>query len=208
MGLFLSMAGVAGTSRGELEEALRAYATARGGHFAREDGPFEAPGIMAFAEGRGRNVTVLYPWDFLGWDDASACLSRALHSPVFSLHIHDEDLWMYSLFSEGEEVDRFNPIPDYWSDAMSQEECDLWAGDAGEVARVWPGARAEEIRDYLVRWDLDDEAPGKAYPDDRHTLLDCSQVIDFMRRLGLEFPLDRDGRVVGRTYRFKVSGPE
>lgn len=207
MGLFLSMSGVAGASRREIEEALSAYARTRGGLLEAAEGLFESPNILAIVEGEADRFTILYPWDFFAWDDASSFLSRTLGSPVFSLHLHDEDLWMYVLYSGGEEVDRFNPIPDYWSDGMSEEEYVQWSGDASVVARVWAGVEAEEIRSYLVRWDLDDEEPGKAYADDRHRYLDCFQLSDFMRRLGLEYPLDEHGKAVGWTYRFEIPSP-
>jgi hypothetical protein len=207
MGLFLSMSGVARASWSDVEDALSAYARERGGLFQAAEGPFESPNVLAITEGKAQRLTVLYPWEFVDWDDASAFLSRTLGSPIFSLHIHDEDLWMYVLYSCGEEVDRFNPIPDYWSDEMSEEEYAWWLGDASEIARVWPSVEEEEIRNYLVRWNLDDEEPGKAYPDDRHHYLDCFQVTDFMRRLGLVYPLDQRGKAIGRTYRFEVPSP-
>ena len=174
---------------------------------AGSEGPLEPPNVLAIAEGKAQRLTVLYPWEFVDWDDASAFLSGTLGSSVFSLHIHDEDLWMYVLYSAGEEVDRFNPIPDYWSEELSEEECAQWSGDASEVTSVWPGVEDEEIRNYLVRWDLDDEGPGKAYPDDRHHYLDCFQVTDFMRRLGLAYPLDERGKAIGRSYRFEIPSP-
>jgi hypothetical protein len=207
MGLFLSMSGVAGASGREIEEALIAYARARGGLFQVAEGPSESPNILAIVGGESQRFTVLYPWAFCEWDDASCFLSRTLGSPVFSLHLHDEDLWMYVLYSGGEEVDRFNPIPDYWSDRMSEEEYVEWSGDASVVARAWPGVESEEIRKYLVRWDLDDEEPGKAYADDRHRYLDCFQLTDFMLRLRLLYPLDEQGRAIGRTYRFEIPSP-
>jgi hypothetical protein len=204
MGLFLSLSGVAGASRTEIEEALSAYARTRGGLFQAAEGSSESPSILAIVEGKAGRFTVLYPWEFFEWDDASAFLSVTLDSPVISLHIHDDDLWMYVLYSGGEEVDRFNPIPDYWSDGMSEEEYVQWSGEASVVARVWPGVEAEEIRNYLVRWDLDVEEPGTAYADDRHRYLDCFQLIDLMRRLGLAYPLDEHGKAMGRTYRFEI----
>jgi hypothetical protein len=208
MGLFLSSSGLAGASQSEIEGALNLYATERGGLFQKAEMAFECPSALAIVEGRDRHFTVLYPWNFFDWDDASSFLSRTFGSPVFSVHIHDEDLWMYVLFVDGEEVDQFNPIADYWSDELTDEEYALWAGDAALVARVWPGLKAEEIRNYLVRWDLDAGESGRAYPDDRHGFNDCFQLIDFMGRLGLAYPLDEQGKVRGVTYRFEIPGSD
>ena len=79
----------------------------------------------------------MYPGDFFGWDKASKRLSRSLGVPVISLHIHDGDLWMYVLYRGGEEIDQFNPIPDYWSEDLSPEERSSWAGDASAMAEDW-----------------------------------------------------------------------
>lgn len=81
-----------------------------------------------------------------------------------------------------------------------------WAGDAGLIARVWPAVEVEEVRNYLVRWDLDDDEPGKAYSVDRFHFRSCFQLIDFMRKLGLAYPLDDEGQVLGESYRFEVPG--
>ena len=74
---------------------------------------------------------------------------------VFALHIHDEDLWMYILFSNGERVDQFNPIPDYWNASLPADERRAWAGSAAVVAQTWPGVAPESIDNYLFEWDLE-----------------------------------------------------
>src|SRR5262249_19679605 len=75
MGLFLSMSGVARASWSDVEDALSAYAKERGGLFQAAEGPFESPNVLAIAEGKAQRLTVLYPWEFVDWDDASAFLS-------------------------------------------------------------------------------------------------------------------------------------
>ena len=135
MGLFMAMSGIAGTSRTAVEEALREYARSRKGRFEPTTAPKDPSDVMVIGEAEGDRITVFYPGDFLGWDEASAYLSQQLHAPVFSFHIHDGDLWMYTLFCDGEEVDHFNPIPEYWSDDLPDEERKLWAGDAEVVAK-------------------------------------------------------------------------
>ena len=203
MGLFLAMSGVANSTKAAVEDALRAYATERGGTLetvGQSDDPSEALLIAQL----GNHVTVMYPGEFVQWDDASQHLSRTLGTFVFSLHIHDEDLWMYILFSKGEQVDQFNPIPDYWSEKMSEAEMQEWAGRAAVVGMHWPDLEPETIGNYLFDWDLDDEEPDKAYPDDEFTFNDCWQVTDFMRRLGLAYPIDDQGKVRGASYRFVI----
>ena len=64
------------------------------------------------------------------------------------------------------------------------------------------------MRKYLVRWDLDAETPGKAYPDDQFRYNNCFQISDFMKRLGLVYPIDDRGGVFGDTYLFEIPGEE
>lgn len=204
MGLFLAMSGIAGDSRSAVEEALREYAQSKAGDFEPYKGNEEFPDVMVIGEAGGGRITVLYPGEFMAWDKASAHLSRSLGVPVFSFHIHDEDLWIYTLFAEGEEVDHFIPIPDYWFDDLPDEEREFWAGNAEAVARHWPGVEPKDIENYLVTWDLDQEEPDKAYDDDEFDYHDCWQVVDFMRKLGLEYPVDHQGKALGATYRLQV----
>jgi hypothetical protein len=203
MGLFLAMSGVANSTRAAVEEGLRNYAIEKGGTLETVNASGDPSDALLIAES-GRHVTVMYPGDFVQWDDASEFLSRTLGTSVFSLHIHDEDLWMYVLFSKGEQVDQFNPIPDYWSDKISDAERMAWAGRAGVVGMHWPDLVPESIGNYLFEWDLEDEETEKAYPDDEFPFNDCWQVTDFMNRLGLIYPVDDNGKVSGASYRFHI----
>ena len=90
------------------------------------------------------------------------------------------------------------------NEEFPDEERELWAGNAEAVTRHWPGVEAKDIENYLVTWDLDQEEPDKAYDDDEFDYHDCWQVVDFMRKLGLEYPVDDQGKALGATYRFQV----
>ena len=206
MGLFLAMSGIANASESDVENSLRDYAVSHGGKLIKCAATAETWEFLILSESQPGKVTVQYPGAFMDWDDAAAHLSRSLNVPVFSLHIHDDDLWMYVLFSQGEEIDQFNPIPDYWDGELPNEERQLWRGNATEVARHWPNVRAETIQKYLTTWNLDDESPGKAYPHDEFSYGDGWQLVDFMKRLGLDYPIDNRGRANGRTFQFVVEG--
>jgi hypothetical protein len=208
MGTFLAMSGVAGARAGEVENALRDFASARSGTLAPLITPTatDDDDFLLIAESEQGNVTVSYPCDFIDWDGASQHLSTALKRPVFSLHIHDGDLWMYLLFADGQEVDRFNPLPDYWEE-LSDDEIASWSGDASVVAKYWPGVRVEQVANYLVRWEADAEEPGaKAYPGDEYAAGEDWQMVDFMAKVGLVFPGDEEGEPLGTRYRFTVPG--
>jgi hypothetical protein len=204
MGQFLSMSGVSGASEEAVVRTLRAFAESAGGFMAEAELGIDDDGCVVVSEGVG-GVTVLYPHDFLAWDDVSQHLSRELGKPVFSFHIHDGDLWMYVFFDEGESVDRFNPLPEYWGE-LDEGEQESWKGNAAEVAKRIPGLVPDRIARYLVLWSddvLEAAEPGKAYPADRFRYGEDWQLTDFMEKLGLDFPVDDRGEPHGTTYRFQ-----
>ena len=197
------MSGIVGAKKEAIESALRSFVNARKGSFDRATRSTEEPNTLVLLED-GSRCSVLYPWGFLEWDEASRYLSSQLGAPVFSFHIHDEDLWMFVLFDKGEQVAQFNPLPEYWDDSISYEERASWSGDAATIASHVPGVTADAIRPYLRHWDLDEEEPGKALPDDQFHFHDCWQMCDFLKRVGLAYPLDETGKVSGETYEFVV----
>jgi hypothetical protein len=209
MGLFVSMSGVVGGSEICVVDALRTYAEGNEGSLEDEELTMEDDGCLVISEGIG-GVTVLYPWEFFDWDSAAQYLSKHLRKPVFSFHIHDGDLWMYSLYENGEIVDQFNPVPDYWQE-LEEGELRSWKGDATEVARRVPGLAPEQIARYLVRWGdevFEAAERKKAYPTDQFYYGDDWQLVDFMGKLGLDYPLDDRGNAHGVTYRFKYKSGE
>jgi len=193
------MSSVIGADHLRVEEALRAFAVAREGELTPFAGPMQM-GCLVLTDGPS-GVTAMYPPRFYQWDKASAFLSRQLGVPAFSFHIHDGDFWMFTLFADGQVVTRFNAMPHYFD---PEEDAASWRGDPQVVARLVPGVSAENIENYLVQWDFDYTALGKAYPDDEFKYGDCWQLCDFMKRLGLNYPVDHRGKVTGTIYRFHV----
>ena len=201
MGTFLSLSGVVGAEKESVIAALEDFADRpRGSIVESPDLTPDDDGCLIASTGPG-GVAVMYPGDFMKWDDCSATLSRTLGKPVFSFHIHDGDLWMYQLFENGTAVDQFNPLPDYWQE-IDDEERKAWRGNAEEVARCVPGLNPEQIAAYLVPWDeeLLGSAASKAYPTDEFGYGCDWQLVDFMHKLGFEFP--DVGTSGGTTYRF------
>jgi hypothetical protein len=207
MGQFISMSGVVGGDEESVVRALSAYAEHRGGSMASAKLTAGDNGCMIVSEGTG-GVTAFYPDDFFDWDDASSDLSTRLGLPVFSFHIHDGDLWMYTLYKDGRAVDQFNPVPDYWDE---RADTDPWKGDARTVARNVPGVKPEQISKYLVRWGDDVfemDARTKAYPTDTHHYGDDWQLVDFITKLGFDNLIDDRGVPRGVTYRFECGSDD
>jgi len=204
MGLFLALSGVIDANADEVKAALSEFAELQSGGFEEAEGTTDTPNISVLTS-NGRNATVFYPNGFFEWDDASKYISQKLARPVFSLHIHDGDLWMFVLFRDGNEIGQFNPIPDYW-EKLSPEERVKWKGDPFLIADVVPGVSIESIAKYFVEWDLEAEDPPRAYPDDEFSFGDCWQLCDFMKKSGLEYPVGDDGSIKGETFKLWTKG--
>ena len=189
MGTFLMMSGIANTRKGEVEDALRNLTIKRLVGAPSPTGKENEASLIA--ESDQGNVTIVYQDRWIDWEDTSKQLSELLKKPVFELHIHDGDLWMYTLYANGQEVDRFNPIPDYWEE-LSEADRKSWSGDAAVVSRYWPNVSQEQISNYLVRWNVDDEDEigAKAYPEDEFGRGEDWQIMDFMAKVGLVYPDD------------------
>ena len=52
----------------------------------------------------------------------------------------------------------------------------------------------KDIENYLVSWDsLDWDSLEKAYPSDEFEIGDCWQLLDFMKKIKLPYPIDDNG---------------
>ena len=199
MGIFLSVTSVVGKPKSDVVNSLSKYTISTGGGLKEETLSIENNNCCIIAESDG-NTTIFNSYAYNEWDASSEFISRDLNAPVFSFHIHDGDLWMYILFENGVATDQFNPIPDYWDDNISEPEIESWKGNAAVVSNLSGTLKPNEIERYLVRWDLDAQDVPKAYPDDQYGQEDW-QLLDFMRRLRLPYPLNNDDLPQGQTYK-------
>jgi hypothetical protein len=201
MGLFLALSGVIGADQDSVIKSARKYCEGQDGKCEPRLGTTDDPNIAVVAASNG-NTILLYPGDFFDWDGASKHLSADLQVPVFSFHIHDGDLWMFVAYDQGIETAWFNPIPDYWGD-VDLSERKRWAGDAAAVTRLIPNVAPASIAKYFLEWNEDTDGK-RAYPDDENPYGTDWQMTDFMRRIGLNYPIGSDGTIRGETYFFEV----
>jgi hypothetical protein len=205
MGLFVSVSAVISVTQTDVARALSEHVHAKHGIFQAEPRSPDDDDTMVIASANG-NTTLLFPGNDLSWWETSQALSKILTAPVFAFHIHDSDLWMYELYKDGQKIDGFNPLPDYWME-ISAEERRAYRGNAQMVAACVPGVDAAAISNYFVTWDVDADAPDKAYPTDKYACGDEWQLLDFMKKLKLPYPLDAAGKPAGPTYEFIIPSP-
>ena len=204
MGLFLDLLGVASSDSHAVERALRQYVTERGGTLILDDAASDDLNTITIADNPDHKVSLVHGGSYTDWDAVAANLSVQLATPVFYFHIHDGDLWMYTFYVDGILKDQFNPIPAYWNDAITDAERQQNAGSVTTVCRYWPGVQPTALQNYLTVWDLDMEDEEFAYPDDQFPYGDAWQVIDFMTKLGLQYPFDDEKRIAGHTFRLMM----
>ena len=129
-------------------------------------------------------------------------ISAKLGVPVFALHVHDDDLWLYEFYVDGELKDRFNTIPEYWQELCDEEKAS-WKGNAQILATHWKDLKPEDISAYLINWheglgeDDDMEDGINAYPDDEFPIGDFWQLTDFLKKLGTPYPDEQEGEEEG-----------
>jgi hypothetical protein len=206
MGLFLALSGVIGVNEIDVVTALSGYAKAKHGIFRPEPRTHEDDDTLVVYSAHG-NTSLLFPQNSTDWWDVSQALSLLLKRSVLSLHIHDGDFWMYILYRNGVQIDGFNPIPDYWIEDISNEERESYKGNAAVVCKCIPGIQPGAIEKYFVTWNVDSDEELKAYPEDKYPCGTDWQMLDFMEKLSLPYPLDSNGRNLGSTYKFSIPVP-
>lgn len=200
MGNFLALSAVISKTQNEVVNGLTNYAKFVDGGLQQESNINSDTDNCCIVEEANGNTSVFYSDSYLEWDDSSKFISTELNATVFSFHIHDGDLWMYVLYHNGQIVDQFNPIPDYWNNNISDEEINSWKGNALTITKYVPYIKTNDIDKYLVRWNIDEEEPAKAYPTDEFAKEEW-QLVDFMNKLKLPYPIDDKGNPKGQTYK-------
>lgn len=85
---------------------------------------------------------------------------------------------------------------------------DKWKGNPKVICDFVKDVEIENIKNYYRFWEIemDDDSEEKAYEEDESYFGDDWQIIDFMNKLSLTYPLEEEtGFPIGRTYKFKVS---
>ncbi len=132
-------------------------------------------------------VSILINNGCIGYGALAGAISEECGKAVLILYIYDGDYWAYELYDNGEEIDQFDPIPDYFGE-VSEKAIQKFKGNADIIAKYFSVDKAG-IEKYLIFWsDTSDE---KAYEDDEFGYSDW-QMADFMRKLGYPYEFGED----------------
>jgi hypothetical protein len=187
MGAFFSVIGIKQTP---VDEVLSAF------------------GKWAYAEGTGVELYQCPSGHVIGLfeaipDDASGLaqgLAQALSTPVILFYYMDDVDWGFELYANGSLADKYTTRPGNWHSDVDPLSL---AGNAAKVCEIWGGVLPQRIERYLTNKENLSEAEREAlaYPDDEAEQWDAWQMCDFMKCLGLDYPIDEDGEL-----RFEPAG--
>lgn len=124
----------------------------------------------------------------VGYGDLAEAISKESGKVVLLLYIYDGDYWAYELYDNGEKIDQFDPIPDYFGE-VSEEVIRMSKGNADIIAKYFSVNKAD-IEKYLIFWSYG-RLNNKAYEDDEFEYCDW-QMADFMRKLGYPYGFEED----------------
>lgn len=177
MGLFLSVLIVKGRTEADVRPKIEKCA-------ANEEWNL-IPAECRYRE-YGDGVQILLNDMCSGYDEMTLELSGELSSAVMLCYIYDDDFWGYDLYENGEKLDSFSPMPDYFEEVSEEEKQEL-AGNSGVIARCF-NVDEDKIKGYLVEWsDETLDAGQPAYEGDEFCAGDPWQMADFMDKIGYPY---------------------
>lgn len=171
MGMFMETAIIQNCGADEVKAVLKQMEAFPGMDLKPEE--------CRFQEMNG-GVCVLFNEYCAGYGNFAKALSEKLAGPVLHLYMYDGDFWGYFFCENGELLDEFNPMPDYFEEA-SEEERRRLAGNAALLAERFQ-ADEEALAGLLGTWTKD------MMENDETGRCDCWAMADFMDRLGWSYP--------------------
>ena len=180
MGLFLETAVIPDSTVEEVRAALSALESRNGQNGMQ----LVAAGCEIVGQNGG--VSVRFNEYCAGYTSLAQALSARLNRLVLFLYIYDDDFWGYFCCENGELLDEFTPMPDYFEE-IPESERQRMSGSSTLLAKRFHIPEAD-IAGYLISWDAGVLDEGrKAYETDIYGAGDCWQMTDFMNKLGYPY---------------------
>jgi len=195
VGEFLAVSAFRSDHLDRVLDTVRQFFEKYGTHADRIEGDdAEGDDVLVF---RSVNGWVVVAWpQYFSDVPAAEFISGALGVLASTVRIHDGDYWSHTLFRDGQVLDRFASMPDYFTDdpAEASRLAREWAGDPSIVSEA-VGRPVDDVAPYLVHIVLDDDGyatagGGKAVADDSFDREVPWVFTDFWRRLGIDYPND------------------
>lgn len=180
MGLFLETAVILDSTEDEVRAALSELESRNGQNGMQ----LKAADCEVIEQNGG--VSVRFNEYCAGYTPLAQALSARLNRLVLFLYIYDDDFWGYFCCENGELLDEFTPMPDYF-EGITEAERQRMSGSSALLSKRFRVPEAD-IAGYLIPWDAGIWEEGrKAYETDTYNAGDCWQITDFMDKLGYPY---------------------
>jgi hypothetical protein len=206
MGLFLHLSFILSSSKSKTVKSLKTLL--KGDSYKLEEASEQSnSNELCIVESSNRNSTILFPSLFNHWE-LSQELSYKLKTAVLTLEIHDGNFWFFILYDNGNEILKFNPFPDYYDKNVKKEELSPWLPNVETLCKYFPNTKREEIENYFIHWTsniikhyTDSSDVKKAYLTDNYGYGNGLQMFDFIKKIGITYPIADNGNVSGTLFR-------
>jgi len=205
MGLFLHLSTIISTPKSKAIKTLKPLLYQDS--YKLEETSDQNSHELCVIDSSNRNATILFPSLFNHWE-LSQALSYKLKTAVLTLEIHDGDFWFFVLYDKGNEVLKFNPAPEYYDENVKKEDLSSWLPNIEILCKYFPKTKPEEIENYFINWKsnnikhwTDKTDIKKAYPADNYAFGDGLQMFDFLKKIGITYPIDANNNISGNLFR-------
>jgi len=200
MGAFIAMSGIVGKSPNDVLKVLNAYFKDQYQELKETALTTEIYNLFLL-NGEKNNSVVLYPDGFFELEEIAIYLERELKVPIFNFSIYESDLWMYEMYYDGKIIDKFNPMAEYVEDS-DENETQAYKGNPEIVCKYLKGIELNDIKEYYKFWTEElINNKEKAYPTDEFSYGMDWQIIDFMKKLNLKYPITDEEETIGRAFK-------
>lgn len=198
MGKFISMSGIIGKSQSEVLETLKSYFDNQNKELKETALNTEIYDLFLLNEEKNNSI-IIYPEEFFEFKVMAVYFSEKFKKPIFNFYIYDGYLWMYEMYYDGQLIDKFNPIPSFLD---HENEIDSYKGNPEIVCKYLKSIELSEIKEYYKFWTEElINSKEKAYPTDEFSYGMDWQVVDFMKKLNLKYPIIDEEETIGRAFK-------
>jgi hypothetical protein len=130
-------------------------------------------GRIAIVTPKVNDCTVVYDsicdnQDTDAMDELASKLSSELRCPVLAILIHDDDVFWYRLYLNGQLTDEYNSSPDYFDFGSNDEPAEPSGGDAEKLCSAFGTGNQQEIEN-ILRKPVAAEEDGYVFETERHS---------------------------------------
>lgn len=200
MGIFLNLASLYKVDKEKLKTEVENFFKNSGVKAKhtnkKKDDINEHQDIVMYTDNESKWTVLFYTQGAVYGTRLSGFLSDKLNCLVSHIRVYDGDYWAHFYFKDGNVLDMFASIPDYFEQDQAQIERlkNKYKANPSKIAVFYPGALdPADIEKYFEHIDLN-KSYSKAYSSDEHNLDDFWVFTDFWKKLGIVYPEIEENR--------------